>query len=211
MQVRTFINPGLAFGVCAWSVMLGAGFYFVAKYENTPAHVEAPPLHWPANCSFAPVPNRMNLVMAVHPHCPCTRATIDELTELMAHPCDRFVVHVLVFKPKHAESGWEQTEIWHRAAALPSVRVRSDEDGVEAKRFGMTASGHAVLFDSEGHALFSGGLTNARGHAGDSVGRRAILAFLTDAIPETTTTPVFGCSLATPETRLTERCKQCPN
>ena len=53
------------------------------------------------------------------------------------------------------------------------------------ERFGLVSSGHALLYDENGRLLFSGGLTNARGHAGNSVGRNAIVAILNDTAPET--------------------------
>ncbi len=46
-----------------------------------------------------------------------------------------------------------------------------------------------------GTLLFSGGITGARGHAGDNAGRAAIVALLNQLNPATTATNVFGCSL----------------
>jgi hypothetical protein len=44
--------------------------------------------------------------------------------------------------------------------------------------------------------MFSGGITDARGHAGDNDGRDAVEAYLTGGVPGCTQTPVFGCPIA---------------
>jgi hypothetical protein len=90
--------------------------------------------------------------------------------------------------------------------AIPGVPSVDDEGGVEAKRFGVATSGHVLLFDRAGRLLFSGGITPARGHEGDSLGRDALIERLagTRTISGPATSPVFGCPLANPESNLIE-------
>jgi hypothetical protein len=52
-----------------------------------------------------------------------------------------------------------------------------------------------ILYDAAGRLRFSGGITAARGHAGDNLGRSAIVELLEGDSPTATATPVFGCSL----------------
>jgi hypothetical protein len=52
-----------------------------------------------------------------------------------------------------------------------------------------------VLYDSAGNLLFRGGITSARGHAGDNAGRAAVVSLLTSDEAEGRDTPVFGCPL----------------
>ncbi len=196
-------------GLPLWLAVIGAGSYCIVQYETTPAISDAPALTWPNNTSLIPQPDRANLVLAVHPRCPCTRATLDELAELVANVPKRIAVHVLVYRPRVYEGDWERTEIWRNAAAIVGVEVKVDEDGVQAERFGAISSGHALLYDADCQLIFSGGLTDARGHAGDSVGRSAILALLDHSIPSRTRTPVYGCSLAGAKTNSSERCVRC--
>ena len=87
------------------------------------------------------------------------------------------------------------TDLWRRAAAIKGVTVVQDSEGVEAERFHAATSGYTLLYGSDGRLLFSGGITGARGHAGDNAGRSAIAALLTAEGAPTGTTPVFGCSL----------------
>src|SRR5471030_653421 len=82
-----------------WSAIIGAGFFYVLEYESTPADASIPPEVWPSESSLVPELSRRNLILAAHPRCPCTRATIGELAELMAQQSHSIVAHVLVFKP----------------------------------------------------------------------------------------------------------------
>ena len=70
-----------------------------------------------------------------------------------------------------------------------------DLNGAEAHRFGAATSGQAMLYDPAGRLLFSGGLTEARGEAGESEGMDAILHNLGGAPGAATRAPVYGCEL----------------
>jgi hypothetical protein len=72
-----------------------------------------------------------------------------------------------------------------------------DVDGLEARSFGAATSGQTLLYDKRGALLFSGGITGARAHQGDNVGRRSLVALLNGGPNERPGTSVFGCSLFT--------------
>ncbi len=82
------------------------------------------------------------------------------------------------------------------AAAIPGVHVISDLEGVEARGFRATTSGETLLYNDQGERLFHGGITLARGHAGDSPGRSAIEDSLRGIAPVCSRTPIFGCPIA---------------
>jgi hypothetical protein len=103
---------------------------------------------------------------------------------------------VLVYRPTTEPAGWERTANWHDAARIPGVVVAADEDGRQAAMFGANISGQALLYDQNGHLVFHGGLTYARGHAGDNAGRDAIQSSVLTGSSATTETPVFGCYIS---------------
>jgi hypothetical protein len=74
------------------------------------------------------------------------------------------------------------------AAAIPGVKVLFDPDRMEARRFGAETSGHNLSFGADGGLLFSGGITASRGHAGESVRERAIVAPVNNQTPARTQT-----------------------
>ena len=113
----------------------------------------------------------------------------------MAHAQGRARVYVLLSRPSDTEPGSERTDLWHAAAEIPGVEVLSDDHDVQSAAFGAAVSGQTLLYDPQGHLMFSGGITAARGHSGDNAGSSAVLARLTGAVPAVTTTPVFGCFL----------------
>ena len=116
--------------------------------------------------------------------------------KIMTRCRGRLDARILFYKPADAPPGWELTDSWRDAERIPGVRVAVDPDGAEAARFGVETSGHALLYDPAGQLLFSGGLTAARGHAGDNPGRSAVVALVMGGTPEVRRTSVFGCPLS---------------
>jgi hypothetical protein len=115
---------------------------------------------------------------------------------MMARMQGKVDAYVLFLKPGQSGIEWEDTDLRRSAAAIPSVRVLWDVDGVEARGFGAETSGHTLLFDRDGRLLFSGGITEFRGHAGDNTGERSIESLVNGQAPARTATSVFGCALA---------------
>jgi hypothetical protein len=181
--------------VTLWLLLVGIGLSVLLGYENTPAIAAKPSALWPADSQIQRASGRATLVMIVHPHCPCTRASMDELALLMAQSQGRLTAYVLFLKPAGFADDWEKTDLWQSAASIPGVKPIVDLDGVEARRFNAATSGQTVLYDAEGRLLFSGGITMARGHAGDNAGRSAIVSLVNANVADQTETPVFGCPL----------------
>lgn len=183
--------------------MIGVGLSQLWGYENAPGPATAPPSRWPLDSSIHLATDRATLVMLAHPHCPCTRASIGELARLMAQSQGRVTAYALFVKPEGSSDDWEKTDLWQSAASIPGVNVVID-DGVEAQRFCAVTSGQTVLYDAEGHLLFSGGITGSRGHSGDNAGRSAIVSLLNNGEAERTETSVFGCPLFGPHSECRE-------
>ena len=179
-----------------WLLVIGAGIGTLWAYESTPGVAAATPDRWPAASRIKPAADRATLVMSAHPHCPCTRASIGELSRLMTQAQGRLTAYVLFVKPPGFSDGWEKTDLWASAAAIPGVTPVRDDGGVESDRFHAATSGQTALYDSAGNLLFSGGITGARGHAGDNAGRAAVVSLLNDGEAERRGAPVFGCPLS---------------
>jgi hypothetical protein len=133
--------------------------------------------------------------MLVHPHCPCSRASIGELAAIMAHSQGRLRAYVLFLKPAGFSDGWEKTDLWESAVSIPGVYAITDERGDEARHFHAATSGQTLLYDKDGQLLFSGGITASRGHFGDNAGRSAIVSLVNAGSAEEVDTAVFGCPL----------------
>ncbi|MEY2574094.1 MAG: hypothetical protein QOJ87_2307 [Verrucomicrobiota bacterium] len=178
-----------------WMAALAFGARVMLKYETTAGPVGPVAARWPS-ASIVPRPiDKPTLLMLAHPHCPCTRASIAELAQIMAHAYGKANAYVLFTKPPGTGPEWDDTDLRRTAAAIPGVTVLTDENGTEAARFGAETSGHVLVFDRSGTLTFSGGITGSRGHAGENAGESAVLAALTHEPIERERTPVFGCSL----------------
>ncbi|HWM24132.1 MAG TPA: hypothetical protein VNP98_04860 [Chthoniobacterales bacterium] len=195
LQRRTKRISATSLFAILWIATVAFGLQTLFQYENTPGRVGALPRAWPAS-QIERSGDRPTLIMVAHPRCPCTRASVSELAQIMARLQGKIAAYVLLVKPKEAGRDWEETDLVRSAEAIPGVKVLLDPDGVEARRFGAETSGHTQLFGADGRLLFSGGITASRGHAGDNAGESAILALVNNQTPPQTETLVFGCALA---------------
>jgi hypothetical protein len=188
-----------AFLLVAWLTVVACGMAFMWSYNHRPGEAANTPSHWPADSRVPLTPDRYTLVLLAHPKCPCTRATIEELSKLLAHTSGRLNAYVLFVKPKAAAADWERTDLWSSAASIPGVSVLIDDDGLEADRFDAHVSGQVALYDGKGKLLFHGGITEARGQAGDNTGRTAIETIVNQGSSQRDQTVVFGCPLFDPD------------
>lgn len=189
---RPWLLGGL---VTLWFATAIGGLFVVWSYDNAPGVAAKAPTDWPAETTLARATDRPTLVLLAHPQCSCTRATLGELTEALARAKSLPKTYVVFLKPSSMPDGWEKTELWNTASALPNVTVVADDDGREADQFGAVTSGQTFLYDARGALVFSGGITGARGHAGDNAGRSSVVALLNRGPAVTASTNVFGCSL----------------
>jgi hypothetical protein len=179
----------------AWGVGIVAGLYKVTAYSNTAVQVLPQPRQWPDGTKVHLASDRPTMLVTLHPQCACSRATLEELTRLLAQIPSPLQVQVLLYKPDGISDPWAKSDLALKATSIPGVSVRADSNGLESQRFGMSVSGHTAVYAPDGRLLFSGGITRARGHIGDNAGRAAILSLLSNQQPSTSRTPVFGCSI----------------
>jgi hypothetical protein len=182
-----------------WIAAVAYGQRVLLNYDFAAAPAANAPAQWPAESSLPRSHGLPTIVMVAHPHCPCTRATIEELAIVMARLHNRATADVVFVHPRGFADAWQKTDLWQSAVRIPGVSVYSDLDAVEAARFGALASGQTFLFAADGKLLFSGGIVPFRGHAGDNPGRTAILSLVSTGTAKVQQTSVYGCSLHDPE------------
>ena len=185
----------LVFSVGLWIAVVCFGIGWLWSYNHVAGTAATAPNNWPEKSGIARVAGRHSLVMLAHPKCPCTRASVEELSKLMTNCAGRVNAYLLFVTPKSAPSDWYKTDLWSSAARIPGVTVIVDQDGHEASRFGALTSGQVVLYDTNGTLIFSGGITSSRGHIGDNLGRSAVESLILKNGRPTSTSSVFGCPL----------------
>jgi hypothetical protein len=144
-----------------------------------------------------------SLVMLVHPHCSCSRASVKELEAVLEKAPRHVQPHVLVYRPHEYAPGWERTDVYASAKRLRRATVLVDEDGREAKLFGGFTSGQTFLYDPDGKLRFEGGITSLRGHEGLNSGRVGIIR-IAQTQAGSATHPVFGCAITTEDKGVTK-------
>ncbi len=149
---------------------------------------------WPVASALPRDPDGSTMVVAIHPKCSCTQASVSELARLLSRR-KSLVVHALVYTPADESVDWSRTETRRRLEQIPGVSILPDIDGVEQRRFGLVASGHVLLYGRRGELRFSGGITPSRGHEGDSIGRQMLLRALADDRGENFVSSIFGCTI----------------
>jgi hypothetical protein len=181
--------------VAAWLVATTVCFALVWRYKARPGEPAAAPAHWPERSAIPHGAELPTLVMFAHPECPCTKASLEELSAVMARVAGKVSASVVLVRPPGVDDGWEDTELRRRAESIPGISVRVDIDGVEAARFGARVSGQVLLYDASGALRFAGGITQARGHIGDNVGSQRLLSLIESHAADAPTSHVFGCEL----------------
>lgn len=194
MKIYTRPKLVLALIITVWLLAIGVGLQLVVAYENSHGTAGGAPTVWPPDSRIQRATDLPTLVMMVHPRCPCSRASVGELSLLIAESQGRLNAQVLFVRPEDFPEEWEKSDLWSTVAAIPGVSISVDNGGLEALRFGSHTSGQVMLYSAAGELLFSGGITSARGHSGENEGRSAILTLLTKGNARSET-PVYGCPL----------------
>jgi hypothetical protein len=174
-----------------WGLGVCAGMGWLARYSLTAAPPGEPSHLWAGSLSSG---KHSTLVMSIHAYCPCSAASLEELSRVLAKTGDRLSVHILFYEPS-IEPGWQQTSLWKKASSLPGVDLVNDPDLKKIRQFGLATSGETALYDSNGKLVFHGGITRARGHVGDNEGATNVVDFVNTGHLARLSTPVFGCSL----------------
>jgi hypothetical protein len=188
-------TPWLAVAL-VWAALVVSGFVLLGSeaYRAAPHVIMRP--WYPVLSPLPLAANRATLLVFVHPQCPCTQATFENLEQLRTKTENKLAVAIIFTLPPGVPPGWEKGSLFSAANRMPGVRVFRDVDGTETRRFGVMTSGHVLMYAPNGHLLFSGGITAGRGHAGDSPGESAIVHLTKEPFrSDTVEKPVFGCTL----------------
>ncbi len=175
------------------------GFVFLARYEGTPGLAGYAREHWPSGSKLQPSSDVCTAVIFLHPECPCSVASVEELAKINAHCRDKLKIIAVLSSPA-SNADWRDSFIKKSPvrSSLDSIRgiTQIDDSGTESRCFGVETSGDLVLYGPLGNLLFKGGITYARGHTGDNPGGEDVIAAVNNNESVTIKrAPVFGCSL----------------
>jgi len=176
-----------------WAVVVAAGMGFLAQYANSAGKLTAAPAQIATVLGEATA--SYQLVMFLHPHCPCSVASVNELAKIMARCDGQLQATVYFIRPKSQPAGWERGPLWNLVVTIPGVNAQTDDGDLKSDQFHANTSGETLVYDRAGQLCFQGGITAARGHAGDNRGESAIIAIVLGKDFHVESSPVFGCPL----------------
>src|SRR5690606_38939176 len=138
---------------------------------------------WPEASSIVRHAQRPTLLLFLHPHCACSRATVEELERLntLAPSSSLPAIYIVASAPPDVGDHWWSSSLMGRTARLPNARIINDAGGVETTRFGARLSGTVLLYSVDGRRLYAGGVTMARGHDGHNAGIQSVANLLIDS------------------------------
>lgn len=185
--------------VGAWAVLLAGSFAVVHAYMGRPGpSASAVAAQWPAQTELGQPDGMAQLLVFLHPRCPCTDATLANLVTALGTPRESgSMCEITVIMSGPAVSEGCPPHLQRRLEAMGSVTVRNDVDGSIARDFGAITSGHVVWCDGRGRVAFSGGITPGRGHVGpcESLARLTALVQHQHGDGPLEPTPVYGCAI----------------
>ena len=190
---RSMTALARAGALSVWGLTVGTGFLLLGQFHARPGDPGSPAEHWPAGAALRPQGSGPQLLLFIDPRCPCSRASLSELTHVSAKCQGRFTPHVVLVKTDQLPRGWDRSGLERSVAAVPGIRLWDDHLGAETRRFGVATSGHVLLFDARGDLKFSGGITPSRGHEGDCYGRETLIGLILGKPGPDRKPPVFGC------------------
>jgi hypothetical protein len=157
------------------------------------------------------------LIVAIHPLCSCTRATLQELVNSAALWKQPYHATFLVYKAKPIDGqtgtpsalldfDWRHSAYIREAQQALNAQVIEDTAGEQAARLGALTSGEVLFYsaaDPQGNRrlLFSGGVTAGRGmaEANDGIDAldQAVNSPAATRVQLEKHSPVYGCGFAT--------------
>lgn len=181
------------FGI--WGASLLFALLLLGGYGAIPGDPGHPRSRWPQASRLQREKDRATLLIFLHPCCPCSRASADELERLLVRCSTRVGAKAVIVQPQLLGSCPFLSDLTEDLSRIPGLSVVLDPGEEETRRFGVATSGHVLLFNNRGELLFSGGITPGRGERGDSAGGSALLAQILGAGPRGPDACVFGCAL----------------
>ena len=187
------VNSLIAAG--SWLLLVSAGMSMLLGYSLTPGDSGSAAKSWPSESELKLATDRATVVVALHPGCACSNATIAQYERVVAQITSDVTTYFLVNFPAQKPELWNSYNQKSRLAHIPGAQVIKDHDGKITRRFGLETSGHTLLYNKLGQLLFNGGITNGRGHEGTNLADSYLKSLINGEEADFRSFPVFGCNL----------------
>lgn len=144
-----------------------------------------------------PDDNEFLVVLFYHPRCPCTLATARNLKRVATEFSHQTQIKAFSFCPEDSPESWIETNTTRLLRSIPDVEIALDREGQVCREFGVTTSGHILVYNRSGQCVFGGGITPYRGHEGECQATSEFLSSVNLANTKLAIWPVYGCQIVT--------------
>lgn len=100
MNRQRILTLSIVAAALVWVATVAAAYEAIRRFETTPGLPASAPRSWPAATMVPRTPGTWSLVMLVHPHCSCSRASVKELAEVVEKSRRDVQTTVLVYRPR---------------------------------------------------------------------------------------------------------------
>src|ERR1043165_306599 len=89
-----------------WLGLIAAGYAWLLRYGFAPGKIAGAPEIIPPSLAPSNYVGHAQIFLALHPRCPCSRATVKELAKLLSRIHGPINTTVLVYKPASEGESW---------------------------------------------------------------------------------------------------------
>ena len=118
--------------LAVWGLVVGSGLFFLESYSFRPGDSGSPPVMWPTASRVRPHSGRSNLLIFLHPQCPCSRASVDELRTILRAMRNSGVSPCSVLATRRWRCPVGRFGARGRAGKMPDVEIYYDAGGLES-------------------------------------------------------------------------------
>src|SRR5216684_2215682 len=105
--MRSFrLRPAWLLALLLWLGLIAGGYARLLRYSFAAGKASASPHIIPSSVAAQAPSARAQLFLALHPRCPCSRATLSELAKILSRAAQAGDVTVLMYKPANEPDRW---------------------------------------------------------------------------------------------------------
>src|SRR5882762_11463884 len=120
---------------CLWLGLIVVGYAWLLRYSFAVGKAATAPGTIPHGLASSAPSARPQLLLALHPRCPCSRATLTELAKILSRAANACDVTVLLYRPADKPDSWLEGALLDTCRQL-NCRICPDPDGRLAASLG---------------------------------------------------------------------------
>src|SRR5688572_8091277 len=121
----------LKLSMVLWIGVVIVGELILLRYANAPGLQARAPSAWPQASQISRISGQPTLLMFAHPFCPCSRASLSELSKILTQAQNKTQAVILFINPK--QEVLSKTSLWNQAVKIPNVTVIEDKNNSESR------------------------------------------------------------------------------